>query len=255
VPERPPDPALEESTNKWMRWGLILMVIMVLAFPVYRLTEPDRRAGAAEERLTELAAQGEGLFALTCSGCHGPEGKGGSTAPTLDAKEFLQFVVDDQIASLIATGVPGTQMSPYSLDFGGPFTQEQIVALTTYLRSLEANAPSVPDWATGGRAGEAVSPTSLPEESEVHEATDEATETLLEEGAEMYAANCAACHGADLGGQVGPALGAGSSAAAIPDEDLIAVITDGRGAMPGFGSSLTPEQIEAAVIFIRSTHE
>ena len=51
MPERPPDPALEESTNKWMRWGLILMVIMVLAFPIYRITEPDRRADAADDRV------------------------------------------------------------------------------------------------------------------------------------------------------------------------------------------------------------
>ncbi len=153
MPERPPDPALEESTNKWMQWGLVLMVIMVLAFPIYRIIEPDRRADAAEGRVTELAAQGDELFALTCSGCHGQEGRGGATAPTLNAKEFLQAAVDLQIESLIATGVPGSQMSPYSLDFGGPFTQEQIVALTTYLRSLEPDAPSVPDWRDGVPAG------------------------------------------------------------------------------------------------------
>jgi ubiquinol-cytochrome c reductase cytochrome c subunit len=149
MPERPPDPALEASTNKWMQGGLVLMVIMVLAFPIYRLTEPDRRADAAEDRQTELAAQGEELFALTCSGCHGQEGKGGLTAPTLNSKEFLQSAADGQIESLIAVGVPGSQMSAYSLDFGGPFTQEQIVALTTYLRSLEPDAASVPEWRDG----------------------------------------------------------------------------------------------------------
>jgi len=249
VPERPPDPTLEASTNRWMRWGLILMVIMVLAFPIYRLAEPGRRADAAEDRITELAEQGEQLFELTCSGCHGPEGSGGGTAPTLNSKEFLQSAVDDQIESLIATGVPGTQMSPYSLNFGGPFTQEQIVGLTTYLRSLEAEAPSVPDWQTSGQAGEAAPPTTLPEESQEPEAT------VIEQGSEVFAANCAACHGTDLSGQVGPALNAGSSAVATPDEDLIAVITDGQGAMPGFRSSLTPEQIEAAVMFIRSVQD
>jgi mono/diheme cytochrome c family protein len=136
-----------------MQWGLVLMVIMVLAFPIYRLTEPDRRAEAADDRATELAAQGEDLFALTCAACHGADGRGGLTAPTLNAKEFLQFATDEQITSLTATGVPGSEMSPYSLDFGGPFTQEQIVALTTYLRSLEEEAPSVPDWRDGLPAG------------------------------------------------------------------------------------------------------
>ena len=150
--ERPYDEYLEASTNKWMRSGLLLMLVMVLAFPIYRITEPTRRADAAEDRSTELAAQGMDLFALTCAACHGVDAAGGSTAPTLNAKEFLQFVTDEQVSSLIATGIPGSDMSPYSLDFGGPFTQEQIVALTTYLRSLEEDAPSVPDWRDSAKA-------------------------------------------------------------------------------------------------------
>ena len=154
MPERPHDPHLEASTDKWMTWGLVLMAIMVAAFPIYRITEPNRRAEAAETRSVELAAQGEELFALTCAACHGTEGRGGEDAPTLNAKEVLQFATDDQIAGLTATGVPGSEMSPYSLDFGGPFTQEQIVALTTYLRSLEDDAPSVPEWRDGVEAVE-----------------------------------------------------------------------------------------------------
>lgn len=152
MPQRPPDPHLEASTNKWMAWGIALMAIMVLAFPIYRLAEPNRRAEAAEARTTELAEQGDHLFELTCAACHGTDGGGGQDAPTLNAKEFLQFATDEQIASLTATGVPGSEMSPYSLDFGGPFTQEQITALTTYLRSLEEEAPSIPGWRDGDKA-------------------------------------------------------------------------------------------------------
>lgn len=134
-----------------MMWGLLLMAIMVMAFPIYRITEPDRRAEAAKSRATELATQGADLFDLTCAACHGTDGRGGFDAPTLKAKEFLQFATDEQISSITATGVPGSDMSPYSLDFGGPFTQEQIVALTTFLRSLEEDAPSVPGWREGER--------------------------------------------------------------------------------------------------------
>ncbi len=151
MPERPPDPHLEASTDKWMQWGLILMAIMVMAFPIYRITEPNRREEAAASREMELAMQGEALFDLTCAACHGKNGRGGLDAPTLNAKEFLQFATDEQILSLTATGVPGSEMSPYSLDFGGPFTQQQIVALTTFLRSLEEDAPSVPGWREGDR--------------------------------------------------------------------------------------------------------
>jgi mono/diheme cytochrome c family protein len=221
------------------------MVIMVLAFPIYRLTEPDRRADAAEGRATELAAQGEELYALTCAGCHGPEGKGGATAPTLNAKEFLQFVADEQIESLIAVGVPGSQMSAYSLDFGGPFTQEQIVALTAYLRSLEADAPSVPNWWEGASADE--TPTTTTASDPMPPSRDE--------GAELFATLCAGCHGSELGGGAGPALGPGSSAADQTDEDMSRAISAGEGAMPAFGSSLSDAQIDALVDFMRSVQE
>ena len=67
----------------------------------------------------------------------------------LNSKEFLKATTDDQIRNLIAGGVPGTDMPAWSLAFGGTLTDEQIRQLTTYLRSLEANAPSVPDWRQG----------------------------------------------------------------------------------------------------------
>ena len=40
-------------------------------------------------------------------------------------------------------------MSAWSLEFGGTLTDEQIRQITTYLRSLEPDAPSVPDWRQG----------------------------------------------------------------------------------------------------------
>jgi hypothetical protein len=43
-------------------------------------------------------------------------------------------------------------MTAWSQDFGGPLTAEQIRQLVAYLRSLEPNAPSVPDWRTGAKA-------------------------------------------------------------------------------------------------------
>ena len=145
MPERPPDPQLEASTNKWMLWGLGLFLIMVLAFPAYRLTEPANRDAARETLTASLIEQGATLWEFNCTACHGAEGLGGS-APALNSQQFLTAADDDQIRALIAVGVPGTQMSAYSLDFGGPLTLEQINALTTYLRSLEPDAPDNPDW-------------------------------------------------------------------------------------------------------------
>jgi mono/diheme cytochrome c family protein len=69
--------------------------------------------------------------------------------------------------------------------------------------------------------------------------------------ADVYATNCAACHGAQLEGGVGPGLGSGGHAQGHTDAELVAIITNGRNAMPAFGEKLTEQQIADLVAFIR----
>jgi mono/diheme cytochrome c family protein len=72
-------------------------------------------------------------------------------------------------------------------------------------------------------------------------------------GAELYAANCARCHGPDGGGGVGPQLSDGAVIAAYPNPvDEAILINDGMGAMPAFEGELTPEQIAAVVEYTRT---
>ena len=71
-------------------------------------------------------------------------------------------------------------------------------------------------------------------------------------GQAIYATRCASCHSADGGGGFGPAL-AGVIVQRYPDPaDQEAVVTNGRGSMPSFASSLTREQIAAVVAFTRT---
>jgi mono/diheme cytochrome c family protein len=143
--ERTYDPELEEATNRWMWWGLAIMAIMVAIFPLYRIYEPSARADARDLQEASLVEQGGAIYSLNCASCHGQEGEGG-IGPALNSQQFLTFAVDRQISGLIAVGVPGTQMGAYSLDFGGPFTSEQIEAITTFLRAWEEGAPDVENW-------------------------------------------------------------------------------------------------------------
>jgi mono/diheme cytochrome c family protein len=71
----------------------------------------------------------------------------------LNSKEFLKTTTDDQIRVLVSGGVSGSAMPPWSLDFGGTLTDEQVRQVVTYLRSLEPKAPSVPGWRQGKTAG------------------------------------------------------------------------------------------------------
>jgi mono/diheme cytochrome c family protein len=54
---------------------------------------------------------------------------------------------------------------------------------------------------------------------------------------------------------VGPALGPGSGVVGRPDEFLRMTIVSGRGAMPSFDSSLTEEQVERLIGYVRETHD
>lgn len=73
-------------------------------------------------------------------------------------------------------------------------------------------------------------------------------------GEEIYAQLCARCHGADLGGGIGPPLGPGSNAASETDEYLEFTVVNGRGRMPSF-PSLGDQQIERLVAYLREAQE
>lgn len=70
-------------------------------------------------------------------------------------------------------------------------------------------------------------------------------------GEEIFMQLCARCHSADLSGGIGPALGPGSDAAGRPDEFLRLTITRGRGRMPAFGTTLSDEQVDAVIGYLR----
>ena len=74
----------------------------------------------------------------------------------------------------------------------------------------------------------------------------------VEAGAEVFAANCSSCHGAE--GEGSPV---GRPLAGVADENdrarHIETVTDGRGNMPAFGTVLSEDEIESVVSFVRLT--
>ncbi len=70
-------------------------------------------------------------------------------------------------------------------------------------------------------------------------------------GEDIYQALCTRCHGADLSGGIGPALGPGSQLVDRPDAYLIQTITVGLGRMPAFRNTLSEEQIVRVGDYLR----
>ena len=61
----------------------------------------------------------------------------------------------------------------------------------------------------------------------------------------LYKQNCLSCHGSGLEGRVGPKTNLQKVGGQMTKDQIAKQITGGGNGMPGFGSKLKPEEIEA----------
>jgi len=141
------EPGLAAKTFRWQLAGIVVATLLIVAFPLYRVVDAERRGSAETERQTALIGMGRELWSRNCAECHGVMGQG-VDAPALNSEQFLSEASDLQMHRLTAVGVPGTDMPAWWNEIGGPFTDEQIEAVVAYMRSWEPDAPDRPDWRT-----------------------------------------------------------------------------------------------------------
>jgi cytochrome c oxidase cbb3-type subunit 3 len=249
------DGDLTELNNPMPRWWLVLFVGTVFFSVVYLLLYPgsavfggvlgwsqvtqyDAEVAAQKAREGQIFAQFAGrdvaalagdpaalasggrLFASNCSTCHGADGRGAPGFPNLTDDDWLWGGSDADIVASITSGRTGV-MAPYAAVVG----DNGVAELAAHVLSLSGSLP----------AGQ---------------------EAIAARGGERFATLCAACHGADGGGN--PALGApnltdgtwlhGGSAEAIAR-----TIANGRtGVMPAHGVLLGEQRVRLVAAFVRS---
>ena len=212
----------EENYTRYLVIGLVLTLIIVIGFGIYSIRESTRLALAAEHYTEERVTHGEEIFTAQCASCHGASGEGG-VGPALNDRQVLKTTFDDVFFSVIRSGVPGTQMPPWSVDFGGPLTDEDVRDVVVFMRAWEATTPEIqqaefePDPARG----------------------------LL-----LFESTCVVCHGENgQGTDTAPRLNDPDRLNSLPDEWYNSVITNGRPArgMPTWGTVLTADQVEDLV--------
>lgn len=207
--------------------GLVLSLAILASFQIYILREPARiQLNQVADREAAVRA-GDGLYAENCAACHGEQGEG-LAGPPLNSGELLRTTPDGVLFSLIRTGVPGTNMPAWGQVYGGPFTDEQVDQLTSFIRAWEPTAPQI--------------------EAEVR-LPDPVR------GATLFESTCFVCHGqSGQGTEIAPAINDGERLAQFEDEWYRQVIANGRPAkgMPTWGTVLSPEQIADLVALIRA---
>ena len=115
-------------------------------------------------------AEGARLWAQYCALCHGAHAEGyvADNAPALASATFRETASDYFLKSAIERGRPGTAMAGYAQSLGGPLDPARVDALIAFLRDGGPEPRQLPYQPPGGNAAN---------------------------GASLFAARCATCHG------------------------------------------------------------
>lgn len=168
------------------------------------------------------------LFAANCVACHGADGLGTAIAPALNDPLVREKTPED-ITRVITYGNTGTLMAGWS----NVLTPDEITSLTSLVGRWDEiplgtiPAPNVP----------------IP-----------VTEESIALGSQLFAANCARCHGPEgQGTPRAPSLNVKSFLTDTSDLAIQQIVTLGvpGTAMPAWGDRMSDADIQAIVGFIR----
>jgi cytochrome c oxidase cbb3-type subunit III len=179
------------------------------------------------------------LYVSNCSGCHGMDGKGGA-AIALANPVYLAIVDDATLHRVASNGIPGTSMPAFAQSAGGMLNDKQIDTIVSGIRER---------WSRSGALQGAIPPPYF--------STGSGNASL---GAEVYAADCQACHGTGgHGGQRASSIVDGSFLALLTDQELRTIVIAGRpelgapdwrGDLPG--TPLSAENVSDVVAWLAS---
>ena len=178
-------------------------------------------------------ARGQVLYTAYCGICHGDMGQGylADNANALSNPNFLAAADDEFLTSSTVNGRPGTPMSAWGREQGGPLDATDVRNVVAFVRG----------WA-----------------SDPVVELGPASEGSAERGAPIYADRCAECHGDEGQGTLGErgALSLNNPwfLDAASDGFIRYAIEAGRPTtrMDPYTGVLTPEEIEDLVALIRS---
>ena len=185
----------------------------------------DRAQAAAQDASTQDIAKGKALFDQTCATCHGLNGEGTKTGPSLIGVGAA--AVDFQVSTgRMPASNPGAQMPRKEPVFKGA----QVRQLAAYVASL-GGGPAIPG---------------------ADEANPHTGDVKL--GSQLFMANCAQCHNfAGSGGALTEGKYAPSLHQATPRQIYEAMLT-GPQSMPVFNdSTLTPQDKRSIIKYVTDT--
>lgn len=184
------------------------------------------------------ALSGAALFAAKCSTCHQSSGQGTAVYPPLagnpvvtagNPSAMIAVIVNGRTGPLSVNGKTFTGRMP---TWKGQLTDADIASVATYVRSAWGNGASPVTEEQVATAGSPVS---------------------AQVGASVFSKNCAACHGANGTGGIGPALAGNPHVNIANSTPMLTTIVQGRNQMPSWRGQLSAGDIAAVATFVRSS--
>jgi nitrite reductase (NO-forming)/hydroxylamine reductase len=122
--------------------GLVLTLLIFAGFTFYWSQEENRLDHSAQALSEERQERGYTIYHAHCAVCHGQQGEGG-VGMVLNDEQMLKNTLDDILFSVVRSGVPDTQMPAWSVDFGGPLTDEDIRSVVSHIRAWETSGSAI----------------------------------------------------------------------------------------------------------------
>lgn len=146
-----PDEQLEtKRLDMGLASGLLILVIIGIALPLYWLGEPGRHEGLIALDDENAAEEGRHLYEESCATCHGTiKGSGGAIgrilldnnnvpiaevdwrAPSLSS--VLYRFSENEVRYVLDYGRPNTPMPAWGSPGGGPFTTQEVDNVLAYI--------------------------------------------------------------------------------------------------------------------------
>lgn len=97
-----------------------------------------------------------------------------------------------------------------------------------------------------------ISETKSPFMSDEKKKVDTANVPIAEVGKKIYEEKCTLCHGSD--GKLGLSGAKDLTQSTLTHDEKVALVMNGKNAMMSFKEQLTPEQVEAVVLYVEALH-
>ncbi|WP_420639809.1 c-type cytochrome [Candidatus Poriferisocius sp.] len=187
--------------------GLVTLVIIGVALPLYWLGEPGRQQGYVDDSRRQFTSRGGEQFEERCASCHGGGGLGGATATSVvdDAGNFIAAIEwevpaltttlyrfsEEEVRHILNYGRPPTPMAAWGAPGGGPLTTQQVDELIQYIQSIQLSPEEMEEEVWDGLITQ-VRDDVLAANVEVDERLKSAQAAVAAAGADEAAAEAAA---------------------------------------------------------------